>query len=152
MKKIAYLIINKNASVKAVAKEVFKLNVIVANLRRENLSSAFLRSQNQNPSSRTIREAFPHTEVALNSDFEEWTNTPSKDAITNGILRDECALNWPLDYVELDENEFEIKTKNIKKTLQKQEIVFMYKNVLMTLPINLNGNTDTLIKNILEKC
>ena len=156
MKKISYLIVNKDANTKAISKEIFKLNVIIANSRISNLVNEYDRlvEKVNNGESREIQKDMMRfcdpVKNEVNVDFEEWTRTQSSQSIgADGQLRDECALAWPLSYHELSEEEFSRKTAQIMK-LNCENKFFTYKNVLLTLPINLNGNLDALVLQVLK--
>ena len=153
MKKISYLIVNKTANLKAVSKEIFKLNVIVGNKRVENLEQEY---------GALVQKVIKgHTQIQQNmmsfyntselgASYVDWTNTPSSQSLdAQGVLRDECALAWPISYHELPEQKFAESVAKISN-LGLKDTVFTYKNVLLTLPVNLNGNTDVRISECLN--
>ena len=160
MKKIAYLIVNKSASIKAIGKEIFKLNAIISNTRVggmvDNYNKLILKLSKDQPVTNTnllseMSETLSENTLT-NKDFDLWTETPSKESYgTDGQLRDECELAWPLSYHEFEQKEFDQKTTKIIDSLNQGKNLFKYKNVLLSLPINLNGNTDYRINEILTE-
>ena len=153
MKKISYLIVNKDASLKAISKEVFKLNVIIGNKRVQTLEQDFSSLvqkciKNEGRLQQSMADFYSPSEIGTS--YTDWANTPSSQSLDGeGNLRDECALAWPIAYHEYTSQEFALVIDKITK-LNLKDIVFTYKNVLLTLPINMNGNTDSRISECLK--
>lgn len=149
--KIAYLIVNKDASLKAITKEIFKLKTIVGNNRLAKLTENYDRlvadciSGKSDPRG-NMTDAYAQDE--LTQRYEDWTQTPSHESRGfDGVLRDECALAWPIAYYELSEEDFRSKIEEVKK-IDKDLVT--YNNVALTLPVNLRGNTDARLSEILN--
>ena len=167
MKKIAHLIVNKDASLKAISKEIFKLQAIIADTRTSTLSQDYYKLCEKFEKARQNNafncQGLYHKETALNQEFIEWSQTPSREALApDGAIRDGCELNWPTDYLEVSGDRFKTLVHEIQECFKNGKGAQVcpvwstiaaqhYKNVLIVMPLYLNGHLDQLIQDLKNK-
>lgn len=168
MKKIAHLIVNKDASLKAISKEIFKLQALISETRINTLSKDYSdlceRFQEREPlNCNILSRGLFNKETSMNQEFVQWSETPSKEALTrDGKIRDECELNWPTDYLEVSEDRFKTLVREIQNSFKNGKGAQIcplwstiatqhYKNVLIVMPLYLNGHLDQLIQDLKNK-
>lgn len=129
--KIVFLIVNKDKTRKQISKELVKLGSILGDMR----------------------VSVPLTDP-INENYLHWALTKSSDMLNEetGHVIDECKLNYPLNYVELSDDQF----KMVIERMQKQLVNFSptmfvhYCNTIITKPFILTGLQYKVIKNILN--
>ena len=147
--KIAYLIVNKDANLKAVSKEIFKLSALIGSARVEEFKKAY-------------QKCSPHTEhLVLEQDFHHWERGPSNTVKNQkGESRDECQLTLATEYVELNESDYNRVVKELIEINQNFKDgpetgckikLKTYKNVILTPPIQNNGALDNLFQKAIKK-
>lgn len=171
MKKIAHLIVNKDASLKEISKEIFKLQAIISDTRMSTLSEDYCRlcerfekaRENNAFNCKVLCQSLYHKETDMNQEFIEWSQTPSREALTyDGAVRDEDELNWPTDYLEVSEDRFKALVHEIQECFKngkgaqvcpKWSLIATqhHKNVLIVMPLYLNGHLDQLIQDLKNK-
>lgn len=156
--RVAIAIINKKASIKAISKELIKLSAMLGDIR---MSTALSLVDKMATKEASRSEEDSHDEIKnakgkeiirqLQLDHCLWAMTPSKNMVIDGTLVDECTLNYPIEYFEVSNKEFEkIKKAALAVTDPYLKYILVYQNTLFTAPTLPKSALYNLVKGFLK--
>lgn len=169
MKKIVHLIVNKDASMKDVSKQLLKLQAMICDARVASLYEDYSKlcqkiEDCELPANKSaLTKKLVNKQTTMNHEFVEWSKTTSCEALTpDGQIRDECNMTYPVDYLETDSANFDRIVKEIQSSFKNgqganvcpkwaEQSLRHHKNVLIVMPLYLNGHLDRIIQEIKSK-